>query len=81
MGIHEEDAGEIAIFLLYIVISEIGKKLDKGYSCPVYCDIRHKHYFWEINEEKYEQESNLQAVDGLYRSDGDTGKEQPAGSL
>ena len=81
MGIHEEDAGEIAIFLLYIVISEIGKKLDKGYSCPVYCDIRHKHYFWEINEEKYEQEGNLQAVDGLYRSDGDTGKEQPAGSL
>ena len=81
MGIYKEDAGKIALFLLVVVVCEIGKRLDKDYKCPVYCDIDHKHYFWEINEEKYEQEGNLQAVDGLHSPTGDAGKEQPAGSI
>ena len=75
MGIYKEDAGQIALFLLVVVICEIGKRLDKDYKCPVYCDIKHKHYFREKDEEKYEQESNLQAVDGIYSPAGDAGKE------
>ena len=81
MGIHQENAGQIALFLLVVVICEIGKRLFKDYKCPVYCDINHKHYFREKDEEKYEQESNLQAVDGLHRPAGDASKEQSAGSL
>ncbi len=77
----KEDVGEITLFILLVVVSEIGKRLDKGYICPVYCEVDHKHYFREIHENKYEQESNLQAVDGLHNPVGDAGKEQPASSL
>ena len=75
MGIHEENAGQIALFILAVVICELGKKLDNNHKCPVYCDIDHKHYFREKDEERYEQKGNLQAVDGVYSSVGATGKE------
>ena len=81
MGIYNEDAGKIALFLLVVVVCEIGKKLDKDYKCPVYCDIDHKHYLREKDENNHEQEGNLQATDGLYRPAGDAGKEQSAGSI
>ena len=81
LGIHEEDAGEIVLFVLMIVVSEIGKKLDKDYKCPVYCDIDHKHYFREKDEDNYEQEGHLQTTDGVYNTTGVTGKKQPASSL
>jgi hypothetical protein len=81
LGIYKEDAGKIALFLLVVVICEIGKKLDKDYRCPVYCDINHKHYFREKDEEKYEQEGNLQTVDRIYNSAGNAGKKQSAGSI
>ena len=81
LGIHEEDAGEIVLFVLMIVVSEIGKKLDKDYKCPVYCDIDHKHYFREKDEDNYEQEGHLQTTGRVYSTTGATGKEQPAGSL
>ena len=55
-----------------------GKKLDKGYRCPVYCGVDHKHYYWENHENK---EDNIQAVDGLYRTVRDPGQEQSAGSI
>ena len=42
-----------------------GKKLDKGYKCPVYCAIDHIHYYWENHENK---EGNIQAADGLHRT-------------
>ena len=41
--ISSEDKGEIAYFLIYVIIGEIGKKLDNNYTCPVYCGIDHKH--------------------------------------
>ena len=75
MGVHKEDAGEIVLFLLYIVIGEVGKKLDKGYKCPVYCEIKHKHIYYEIKK------SNIPSVDGLHHSNGDSTKEQSASSL
>ena len=81
LGIYKEDAGKIVLFILVIVITEMGKKLDKKYVCPVYCAVDHKHYFWEKDEDKYEQESNLQAVDGIHSPTGDAGKEQSAGSI
>ena len=75
MGIYEEDAGEIALLLLYIMICEIGKKLDKGYRCPVYCGVKHKHIYYEIKK------SNIPSVDGLHNSNRDSTKEQSASSL
>ena len=54
MGIPEENAGQIALFILVVVVCELGKRLDKDYKCPVYCDIDHKHYFREKDEERYE---------------------------
>ena len=37
MGIYtsQEDIGEIVLFVLYVVVNEIGKVLDKGAICPV----------------------------------------------
>jgi len=73
-----DDAGKIVLFLIYIVISEYGKKLDRGYKCPVYCDVAHKHYYWENHENK---ESNIQTVDGLYITVRDTSQEQSASGI
>ena len=42
-NISSEDKGEITYFLIYVIFSEIGKKLDNNYTCPVYCDVNHKH--------------------------------------
>ncbi len=73
-----DDAGKIVLFLIYIAISEYGKKLDREYKCPVYCDVDHKHYYWENHENK---EGNLQTVDGLYIAVGDTTEEQSASGI
>ena len=75
VGLYKEDAGKIVLFVLYVVICEYGKKLDKGYRCPVYCRVEHNHIYYEIKK------SNIQAADGLYRTAGDTTKEQSAGSI
>ena len=69
----QEDEGEILLFLINVVVHMAGKKLDKGYKCPVYCAVDHKHYYWENHENK---EDNIQAVDGLYRAARDTNPEQ-----
>ena len=80
MGIHtqewisSEDIGKIAVFILYVVVSELGKKLDKGYRCPLYCEVDHKH----IYEEK---ESNLQGTDRIPRPDKPKDREQPEGNI
>ena len=76
--IHKEDQGEILLFLINVVITKVGKKLDKGYRCPVYCGVDHKHYYWENHENK---EDNIQAVDELYRAARDTGEEQSASGI
>ena len=78
MGIQQEDKGEILLFLINVAVHMTGKKLDKGYKCPVYCAVDHKHYYWENDEEK---EGYIQAVDGLYRAARDTDEEQSAGDI
>ena len=78
MGIQQEDKGEILLFLINVVVHMTGKKLDKGYRCPVYCAVDHKHYYWEKHENK---EGYIQTVDGLHRAARDTDEEQSAGDI
>ena len=74
----QEDAGEILLFLIAVAIGEIGKKLDKGYRCPVYCAVDHKHIYWE----KYETEkSNIPPDDGLPRPDKPEDREQSESNI
>ena len=40
-------AGDIILFIIVIVTGEIGKKLEKGYRCPSYCETKHEHRYWE----------------------------------
>ena len=76
--IQQEDKGEILLFLIIVVVHKTGKRLDKGYKCPVYCGVDHKHYYWENHENK---EDNVQTVEELHRTAGVTGQEQSAGSI
>ncbi len=85
MGIYQassvvsaEDQGEILLFIIGVVIHKIGKKLDRGYKCPVYCDVSHKHIYWENYET---EESNISPDDGLPGSDKPQDREQPEGSI
>ena len=64
--INQEDAGKIAAFILIILISEYGKKLDKGYRCPVYCEVNHKHIYGK-NEIKIKQGIDEKADTLLFR--------------
>ena len=38
--------GKVIYFVLYVVLNEVGKYLDRhpmgGYTCPDYCDVDHK---------------------------------------
>ena len=45
--ISEEDVGDIILFGIFVIIGKIGKKLDKGYRCPTYCEVKHEHIYWE----------------------------------
>ena len=73
VGIQQEDAGEILLFLINVAVTIVGKKLDKGYRCPLYCGVDHKHIYWE----KYETEkSNIPPDDGLPRPDEPQDREQ-----
>ena len=76
-----DDTSQIIYLALHVMVLEIGKKLDNKYICPVYCDVDHKHYFREKDEEKHEQEGNIQTVDGIHSTVGAASKEQSAGSL
>ena len=67
----ESSWGKVIYALLYVGLSELGKTLDKGYLCPDYCGVDHKHNY-EIKE------SYIQAVDGLHIATRDTTKEQSA---
>ena len=70
--ISSEDKGEIVVFLLFIVLDKIGKRLDRGYRCPLYCEVDHKHYYWENDEEK----SNISRDDELPGSSTPENREQ-----
>ena len=56
--ISKEDIGDIVVFCVIVIIGEIGKKLDKGYRCPLYCEVDHTH----IYEAK---KDNIQANDDI----------------
>ena len=71
--IQQEDKGEILLFLINVAVHMAGKKLDKGYKCPLYCGVDHKHILWEYDEIK---ESDIPAVNGIYHGIRDTVKEQ-----
>ena len=43
------DAGKIVYFIIYVLINEYGKKLDRSYVCPVYCEVNHKHRIIEYD--------------------------------
>ena len=80
VGVHqkeksrEEVIGELGFFFLYVVLTKIGKKLDKGYTCPVYCEVNHKH----IYEKK---ESHIQGTDRIPRPDESEDREQSESSI
>ena len=74
MGIHEKGTeegsiGDAYFFLLYVFVSEIGKKLDKGYRCPLYCDIDHKHIYAK-------KKSHIQGTDRIPGSGESDNREQ-----
>ena len=72
------DIGNIVMFLIVIGLGEIGKELDKGYRCPVYCDVSHNHIYWENDETK---EGNIPTNDGLSRPDESEDREQPKSAI
>ena len=76
-AISSEDQGEIAVFLIVVIISEIGKKLDKNYRCPVYCAVDHIHRRKCTNEE----EVYYRRVNELHRSIVLDDREQPESYL
>ena len=78
MGIQQEDKGKILLFLINVAVHMAGKKLDKGYKCPVYCAASHKHYYWENHENK---EGYVQTVDGLHRTVRDSSQEQSTSGI
>ena len=50
--INTPDTGKIIFFIIYVILVEIGKKLDKGYQCPVYCEVNHKHRIIEYDTQR-----------------------------
>ena len=50
--IPKEDIGDIVLFIIIVIVGEIGKKLDKGYICPVYCEVDHKHRIPDYDTER-----------------------------
>ena len=60
------DTGKIIFFIIYAILGEIGKKLDKGYQCPVYCEVNHKHRIVKYDTEKQQSidEETDQELDG-----------------
>ena len=72
------DIGNIVMFVIAVCFGEVGKKLDKGYKCPVYCDVAHIHIYWENYEEK---ESNIPSDDRLPGSDEYERRKQQKGNI
>ena len=60
------DIGSIVMFLIVVGLGELGKKLDKGYICPVYCEVNHKHRIieYEIKTKQDTNEKTGQELDG-----------------
>ena len=78
--INTPDTGEIIFFVIYVILGEIGKKLDKGYQCPVYCEVNHKHRIIEYDTQREQgiAEKTGKKLDG---SDVITSREQSESSI
>ena len=76
----EEDASKIAFFMLFVVISEIGKKLDKTYICPVYCEVNHKHRIIEYDT-KEKQSTNEKTAPESDRPTDIADRQQPESGI
>ena len=80
MGVHEKKQSESGIenlylFVMYVLVSEYGKKLDKKAKCPLYCGINHKHNYYE------KEKSNIQRDDNILRPGEHERREQQEGDL
>jgi hypothetical protein len=80
MGIHKErnteaGIGNLYMFVLYVIVSEYGKKLDNQAKCPLYCGINHKHNYHE------KEKSYIQGNDELPRPGSPENREQSKGGL
>ena len=76
--ISEEDIGEIVLFIIAVIVGEIGKKLDGGYVCPVYCGVDHKHIYRRCSET---EEIYIQRYYGFHGSSVQQDREQSEGDL
>ena len=76
--IQSPDKGEIVLFLINVLVTKVGKKLDNGYRCPVYCGVDHKHIYWKKDET---EKSNVSPDDGLPGSSKPEDREQSEGNL
>ena len=47
MGIQFEGIGDVYMFILVVLLGQLGEHLDNspmgGYGCPLYCEADHKH--------------------------------------
>ena len=66
--INTPDTGKIIFFIIYVILGEIGKKLDREYQCPVYCEVNHKHRIIEYDTQR-EQGIDEKAGEKLDGSD------------
>ena len=74
------DTGKIIFFIIYVILGEVGKKLDMGYQCPVYCEVNHKHRIIDY-EAKTEQGIDEKADPQQAGSDLIAARQQPEGSV
>ena len=80
MVTNTSDTGKIIFFIIYVILGEIGKKLDKGYQCPVYCEVKHKHRIIE-NDAQGKQSIDKKTGETLDRPVIVAGREQPEGGV
>ena len=80
VGANSSDPGEIVFFIIYVAIVKFGKKLDKNYNCPVYCEVNHKHRIIDY-EAKTEQGIDEKADPQQAGSDLIAARQQPEGSV
>ena len=69
-----DDSGKILLFLIYVAVSEYGKRLDQNYKCPVYCAVDHKHILWGQDGKKDEKETYIQTDSRLHTAVRDTNR-------
>tara|TARA_Y100000310_G_C20553266_1_gene749219 strand:+ start:413 stop:760 length:348 start_codon:yes stop_codon:yes gene_type:complete len=62
VGVQQTDSswGDVIYFVLYVLCMELGKHLDRhpmgDYTCPDYCEVKHKH-IRSMDEEPPQEET------------------------